>query len=239
MTANKVYLEGNTQSTSIKDSLDVSSTSKSPLAISTTKKAPLTLSTDTNAPLIKVEMNEIIMEKYRYRIPKDNKHPQRFSYKVKLPSDVTCDRCVLQWTYKAGNTWGYCPDGTADVGCGPQEWFRNCGDISIKATDKLANVTSASGRKTVYYRNRDGILEPLVVDEIICVARDEENSSPGMDDECQKSCLQYPPQCDLGQCKCFTRCEAIGDLAGLEGTETYCNMKCLKYPSNCPKDKCR
>lgn len=38
---------------------------------------------------------------------------------------------MLQWRYIAGNNWGMCEDGTGAVGCGPQEEFRACADISI------------------------------------------------------------------------------------------------------------
>lgn len=31
----------------------------------------------------------------------------------------------------AGNNWGKCDDGTERVGCGPQEQFRACADVSI------------------------------------------------------------------------------------------------------------
>lgn len=33
----------------------------------------------------------------------------------------------------SGNTWGCCPDGRCGTGCGPQEQFRSCSDISIKS----------------------------------------------------------------------------------------------------------
>lgn len=39
--------------------------------------------------------------------------------------------CVLQWRYVAGNNWGICPDGKVALGCGPQEEFRACSDITI------------------------------------------------------------------------------------------------------------
>lgn len=38
---------------------------------------------------------------------------------------------MLQWRYIAGNNWGMCEDGTGAVGCGPQEEFRACSDVSI------------------------------------------------------------------------------------------------------------
>lgn len=46
-------------------------------------------------------------------------------------SGVECGNCVIQWRYIAGNNWGMCSDGTGAVGCGPQEEFRACSDISI------------------------------------------------------------------------------------------------------------
>ncbi|KAJ8967646.1 hypothetical protein NQ317_016537 [Molorchus minor] len=49
---------------------------------------------------------------------------------VKLP-EITCEHCVLRWTYTAGNSWGQCLDGTHAVGCGPQETFRSCADVAI------------------------------------------------------------------------------------------------------------
>lgn len=55
-----------------------------------------------------------------------------YTLSIKLPSDLVCNHCVLQWTYVAGNNWGVCPDGPGRVGCGPQEHFRNCADISIR-----------------------------------------------------------------------------------------------------------
>uniref|UniRef100_A0A1Q3FMC2 Putative chitin binding domain protein n=1 Tax=Culex tarsalis TaxID=7177 RepID=A0A1Q3FMC2_CULTA len=51
--------------------------------------------------------------------------------KVQLPAELTCEHCSLQWTYVAGNNWGWCGDGTGALGCGPQETFRTCSDISI------------------------------------------------------------------------------------------------------------
>lgn len=38
---------------------------------------------------------------------------------------------MLQWRYVAGNNWGICDDGSGAVGCGPQEEFRSCSDITL------------------------------------------------------------------------------------------------------------
>ncbi|XP_015837278.1 uncharacterized protein LOC107397412 [Tribolium castaneum] len=51
--------------------------------------------------------------------------------KLKLPTKIKCDRCVLRWNYRTGNNWGNCGNGTSGLGCGPQETFRSCSDVRI------------------------------------------------------------------------------------------------------------
>merc|ERR1711872_656376 len=41
------------------------------------------------------------------------------------------------------------------------------------------------------------------------------------------------------KCKCLSHCEAIGRLAGVEGTDVFCHRNCLRYPPNCPKESCK
>ncbi|XP_065665042.1 uncharacterized protein LOC105849643 [Hydra vulgaris] len=55
-----------------------------------------------------------------------------YKYQVRLPSNLKCERCVLQWWYKGGNNWG-CEGGKCGMGLGPQEHFVNCADIKIVA----------------------------------------------------------------------------------------------------------
>ncbi|XP_076283628.1 uncharacterized protein LOC143210558 [Lasioglossum baleicum] len=54
-----------------------------------------------------------------------------FNIPVRLPGDVTCKQCVVRWTYRSGNNWGECDDGSHALGCGPQETFKNCADVTI------------------------------------------------------------------------------------------------------------
>lgn len=51
--------------------------------------------------------------------------------KLILPKGVTCENCVMRWHYRTGNSWGICEDGSGANGCGPQETFRSCSDVSI------------------------------------------------------------------------------------------------------------
>ena len=73
--------------------------------------------------------------------------------RLRLPAEVTCDKCVLQWRYVAGNNWGTCPDGSGKVGCGPQEEFRACADIRItRAAHSGGGWPSLSGGGAVESR---------------------------------------------------------------------------------------
>jgi len=59
-----------------------------------------------------------------------------YSAKLKLPSGLTCKRCVLQWWYKTGNNWG-CDTKRCGMGRGDkQEVFVNCADVSITQTEE-------------------------------------------------------------------------------------------------------
>ncbi|CAH1185401.1 unnamed protein product [Phyllotreta striolata] len=60
--------------------------------------------------------------------PKDGNKVYEMKYRLPKKS---CEHCLLQWRYVAGNNWGLCPNNTGAVGCGPQEEFRACADISI------------------------------------------------------------------------------------------------------------
>jgi len=64
-----------------------------------------------------------------------------FEMHYQLPQDLTCKQCVFQWRYVAGNNWGRCSNGTESVGCGPQEEFRACSDVSITTADGYADAT--------------------------------------------------------------------------------------------------
>ncbi|EZA61441.1 hypothetical protein DMN91_003949 [Ooceraea biroi] len=56
---------------------------------------------------------------------------KEYTVRLNLPKGVTCDQCVIRWHYRTGNTWGICENGTKKMGCGPQETFRSCADVSI------------------------------------------------------------------------------------------------------------
>lgn len=64
-----------------------------------------------------------------------------YEMRYSLPEGLTCSQCVLQWKYIAGNNWGVCENGTGAVGCGPQEEFRACADISVSDKDGTVDTS--------------------------------------------------------------------------------------------------
>ncbi|XP_076824802.1 uncharacterized protein LOC143470513 isoform X1 [Clavelina lepadiformis] len=54
--------------------------------------------------------------------------------KLKLPDDVTCKQCLLQWRYRTGNSWGS-ENGRGGLGLGQQEEFYGCSDVAISPRD--------------------------------------------------------------------------------------------------------
>ncbi|XP_034488223.1 uncharacterized protein LOC117792272 [Drosophila innubila] len=62
-----------------------------------------------------------------------------FDVTILLPQGLTCNRCVLRWTYIGGNNWGYCSNGSGALGCGPQETFKNCADVRVSWGRNMEN----------------------------------------------------------------------------------------------------
>ncbi|CAH0725499.1 unnamed protein product, partial [Brenthis ino] len=72
---------------------------------------------------------ELVNGDMKFYPPTQGKH----IVKYRLPKGLYCEHCVLQWRYIAGNSWGDCDNGTSQLGCGSQETFGACSDISISA----------------------------------------------------------------------------------------------------------
>jgi len=78
-----------------------------------------------------------------------------FTLKLRLPSNIWCDQCILQWTYTAGNNWGSCEaDRGAGLGCGPQENFRACADIAIAGRPSKSAPFELNPKKTITTKSR-------------------------------------------------------------------------------------
>lgn len=98
-------------------------------------------------------------------------YPKRGSTKYTvnyiLPTGLVCDHCVLQWRYTAGNNWGVCENGTQGVGCGIQEQFGACSDISIGALGSYdGNDLSEGSERSRFGRLSEEPRMPRAYDQI-------------------------------------------------------------------------
>ncbi|CAF3167504.1 unnamed protein product [Rotaria sp. Silwood2] len=74
---------------------------------------------------------------------------------LQLPAGVSCQHCVFQWKYTAGNSWGTDPiTGQQGLGLGTEnETFMGCADITIVGGSVPASTSSAvtSSTKALVY----------------------------------------------------------------------------------------
>ncbi|XP_013179785.1 PREDICTED: uncharacterized protein LOC106126603 [Papilio xuthus] len=80
----------------------------------------------------------------------------KYTMTYRLPNDLYCEHCVLQWQYIAGNNWGVCKNGTTGLGCGNQEQFGACSDISISVPMENAENKPASYYQRLGYIDVQG-----------------------------------------------------------------------------------
>lgn len=82
-----------------------------------------------------------------------------FETKLKLPDYLWCKHCVFQWKYHAGNSWDTDKlTGRSCVGCGAQEQFYGCSDITILNTEPVTNKQSSQYPQTTIAINP---IEPI------------------------------------------------------------------------------
>lgn len=118
-----------------------------PLETFTTKVTQACLN-QTLLPISGSNIYRIDLESY-----KKGDGSEVYEIDLQLPANITCDRCVLQWRYNTGNSWG-CEPGKCCVGCGKQENFVNCADIRISdggfgTTPSTKSSSSASQSATM------------------------------------------------------------------------------------------
>ena len=135
----------------------------------------------------------------KYYLPDDLE--REYQLKLKLPDGLTCEQCILQWTYVTGNSWGVGEDGKGCTGCGPQETFRACSDIKISddqnddPTDKPETTIKPIQSTTVKVEDTTENEDLLGT----CHAAGAFVNVPGMDEWCQANC---PAFCPSDHCQC-------------------------------------
>ena len=156
--------------------------------------------------------------------------------KARLPQGLTCQRCVLQWTWTSANSWGNCNNGTAGLGCGPQETFRNCADVRIVSSARFLPATDNPRAIMIRDATAKNGQRPLVIRSQVCIATTAYKAfGRAMDTWCQHNCLNYPPNCPPDICTCPDTCKA---RSGSDLSEFECNKRCLRFPhtEQCPTE---
>ncbi|KAH3894119.1 uncharacterized protein LOC127862143 isoform X2 [Dreissena polymorpha] len=142
---------------------------------------------------------------------------------LKLPKDLTCSQCVLQWKWNtASNT--RCDGSQCCRGCGPQEQFYGCSDVTILAGNggsvPQAPPSQNQGAKPQPLPSSQGSVFP---DSFI-----PSYSGSG----------QVAPPETLGVGSTAGKCAATKEYRLVNnGADAWCVTNCRLF-NNCPKERC-
>ncbi|XP_069102856.1 serine-rich adhesin for platelets-like, partial [Argopecten irradians] len=78
-----------------------------------------------------------------------------YDLQLKIPEDLTCTQCVLQWKWKGSHYWGMCDDGYGGIGCGDQEEYYNCADIAILTSNDTATKDTKNTKESIIHDPND------------------------------------------------------------------------------------
>jgi len=178
------------------------------------------------------------------------------SYRVKLPADVTCDQCILQWHYNTGNSWGVDPGATQGcLGCGKQETFMGCSDIRIvgQGTGPDGDVTTPPAPPTTQepeLPTTNNPQQPTTANpggggSSGCKATGAWTGDSSMDEWCVDNCALG--NCPPSHCTCQDSpdptaapapgCKATGPWTGQSAIDQWCVNNCAN--GYCPDHMCR
>ncbi|CAC5389222.1 unnamed protein product [Mytilus coruscus] len=149
--------------------------------------------------------------------------------KLALPADMTCEQCVLQWHYTAGNNHN-----------GPQETFINCADIAIDDADNPINPTPVTSRppttKASTTTTKSTTQKPRTT------IKSTTTSAPSNSKPTTKapSSTTFSSTGHVTSCKAdeVIDCIGVGVYAGL-GYERWCNTYCGDQHSACSPNLCQ
>ncbi|XP_041377639.1 uncharacterized protein LOC121390010 [Gigantopelta aegis] len=161
-----------------------------------------------------------------------------FSIRVKLPDGLTCTRCVMQWTYRAGNNWDCSKEEGCCKGCGPQEHFINCADIAITST----SATQQRPLNTTQHTTTPPPPSSSVSTTSVATSSTMSQATPTSSCRektgwehiypwCRTNCaLGYCPRshctCDGDVSDPYDNCRAVGVFTGNEAVDNWCVVNC-------------
>ncbi|CAG2239371.1 unnamed protein product [Mytilus edulis] len=151
--------------------------------------------------------------------------------KLALPADMTCEQCVLQWHYTAGNNYN-----------GPQETFINCADVAIDDDSNPINPTPATSRPPTTTTTKSTTQRPLTTTKKQTTTKPTTTSAPSTSKPTTKvpSTTTTPSSGHVTSCEAdeIIDCIGVGVFAGI-GYERWCNTYCGYQHAACSPDLCQ
>ncbi|KAK3606445.1 hypothetical protein CHS0354_041386 [Potamilus streckersoni] len=122
-----------------------------------------------------------------------------YTVNLVLPRGLTCSQCVLQWKWNTATNWGCEASGQCCQGCGHQEEFYSCADITIMSSTgsspySSSNVPPASANPaidigTLNSGNGIGFNPVITPSSISCLGTQIFHSiQSNADDWCKSNC---------------------------------------------------
>ncbi|XP_050409014.1 uncharacterized protein LOC126823976 [Patella vulgata] len=152
---------------------------------------------------------------------------------LKLPEGVVCSQCVFQWRYRAGNSWGTDPNGKSCVGCGAQEEYYACADISIVSGglvtgSPVAGVTIPTKypATSVTVPTKSSVVSATVRTEIPITRQSQPHKTSS-----------FAPVQSSQKPSTNKNCHAIGQFKNDQTYHNWCSASCAQ--DICPDTICR
>ena len=167
-------------------------------------------------------------------------HPKgtgNFAIDLVLPRDLSCDHCVMQWTWTAGNNNG-CDDvsGECGLGLGAQETFVNCADIRITPSGeqppaRTAPPVTETDLSAAQTDSPVTETDPPVTETDPPVTETDtpaaQTDSPVTETDPPAAQTDSPvTETDTSAADSFANCKAVGLFSGKEKYDSWCKDNC-------------
>jgi len=185
-----------------------------------------------------------------FKIPEESKKYEIYRWEVKLPEGVSCSHCLIRWTYYAGNTWGNCNNGSESIGCGNQETFINCADVTININTPT-HVAPDFNPWLNYFKNNiilqqlanqnTGLNEVAGTDNLDILAAISKQIAHLQNQTRQTTGEARPalPWMNRPVAIRTQLCVPTDRYKGDKNMATWCMVNCLKFNAVCPPEYCR
>lgn len=145
---------------------------------------------------------------------------------LKLPADITCEACILQWRWRTGNRWGCDAEGCG-LGYGNQEEFYGCADVRI-----VAGAVAGQGDKIKVSSGtpRPATLPTTTISTVVAGPAAGAKTTPA-------AAIPKATSTDAGAAQRKLLCQAVAPYGA--DVARWCNVVCNAAQPSCPATHCR